>query len=167
MTAKISAEVSRPAASLAPRPVSACAPCELIVVVRLAIPRCSSAMSTAEPRLSICSGRSNWPGMLNQSPCGSRIAKGTKHAAATTTNEATAARRGSSAAAPPQVDDREREQDSRPELRRKAEPEQRAGEDGPLVDERRQAAEREQRRPEVIARAEQRAEHERRDGEEE
>ena len=124
-------------------------------------------MSTAAPRLSTCSGRSNWPEMLDQSPCGSRIANGTKHAAATTANEATAARRRAAAAAAPEVDDREREQDARPELRGEAEPEQRAGEDRPLVDERRQAAEREQRRPEVVARAEQRAEHERRDGEEE
>ena len=38
-------------------------------------------------------------GELAQSPCGARIAKGTKHAAATTTNAATAAR----AAAPPRA----------------------------------------------------------------
>ena len=75
--------------------------------------------------------------------------------------------RRAAAAAAPEMDDREREQDARPKLRGEPEPEECAGEDRPLLDERRQSAEREQRRPEVVARAEQRAEHERRDREEE
>jgi len=64
-------------------------------------------------------------------------------------------RDGPAPAAPaPEVDDREREQDARPELRGEAEPEERTADDGPVVDERCETRDGEHGRPEVVARPE-------------
>src|SRR5262249_45682396 len=62
--------------------------------------------------------------------------------------------RGSSPAAVPEVEGGERGQNAGAELCREAGAQQRPAEDGPLLDDSRQTAEREERRPQVIARAE-------------
>jgi len=68
------------------------------------------------------------------------------------------------AAAPlPQVGDRDREQHGGPELRSEAETDQGAAHDRPLLDDRHDGADREQRRPEVEPRVEEGPEHDGRD----
>ena len=95
------------------------------------------------------------------------IAKGRKHAAATATNAAKVGERACASLSPPEVDERDREEDHRPELRREAEPEERAAHDRAIADEGREGTDCEQRRPQVEARVEEGAEDERRDADRE